>query len=256
MKLHSAMRASAFLALGAGLVALSLGFDSTGVPQAGAGGRPEPYYRDDELPGYPNALEYPLGDGLTVNGVPFRLSHFTTDDPAARVRDYYLAAFEKMNAPHKLFKTAGGGFTITAAVSGGASQAVVAIAPHKDVTEVFPSVFPMMAGPPEDILGDTDLPYSPTAVGVMKVSDKARMGDVFTWQEPLSTVAGAMARLKEELPRRGWALTSFQPRLPKGEGHLVALKGPRQVRLALTPYRSQSQGVSVVAVYTPVEALP
>ncbi len=248
MKLKPLRRVVASLLLAAGLIAASLDLGSEGAPPASAAPRTA-YYSDDELPAYPNAMEYPLGQDLAVNGVSFRLSHFSTPDSAERVRDYYLAFFEQMNAPAKLHRTQGGGFNITAAVAGGASHAVVAIAPRKNVTEVFPSVFPLQVTAADPVVDDTRVPFSPSAVGIMKVADKAGGAEAFTWQEPSMTVQAAAAYFKDELPKRGWAVARFEQRFGKGGAEVTATKGERKVTLHVSPYRTQAQGASVLATY-------
>lgn len=249
MKLKSLRRVLASLLLAAGLIAASLDLGSEGAPAMAATPRTA-YYSDDELPAYPNAMEYPLGQDLAVNGVAFRLSHFSTPDPAERVRDYYLAFFEQMNAPAKVHRTRDGGFNITAAVSGGASHAVVAIAPRKGVTEVFPSVFPLQVTAAEPVVDDTRVPFSSSAVGIMKVADKADSTEAFTWQEPTMTVQAAAAYFKDELPKRGWSVVGYDLHFGQGGGaQVAAIKGERKVILHLSRFRTLPQGTSVLATY-------
>lgn len=238
--------------LAAGLVAGSLGLDSSGAPPATAAGPRATYYADDELPAYPDALEYPLGEDLAVNGLPFRLSHFSTPDPAAKVRDYYLAVFEQWKAPAKVTATRGGGFNVTATVAGGATHVVVAISPRKGSTEVFPSAFPLSVTQADPVVDDQDVPFSPSAVGIMKLADRAKGGETFSWQEPTLSVAAAAAWLKDELPKRGWNLARFDLHGGKGGAQVSAVKGERRLTLHLSPYRSQAQGASVMALYDKV----
>ena len=249
MKLHSILRVAASVLLAAGLVAASLGLGPSATPPASAAPPRTTYYADDELPAYPNALEYPLGDDLSVNGLSFRLSHFSTPDPADQVRDYYLAVFEQWKAPAKVIRTRGGGYNVTATVAGGATHAVVAISPRKGSTEVFPSVFPLQVTTADPVVDDQDVPFSPSAVGIMKLADKGKDGETYSWQEPTMTVGAAAAWLKDELPRRGWGLTRSDLHVGKGGAEVGAVKGERRVTLHLSPYRSQPQGASVLAVY-------
>jgi hypothetical protein len=255
MNLNSLCRLAASLLLAAGLIAGSLDLGAGDAPPASAAHRAA-YYADDELPAYPNAMEYPLGQELAVNGVAFRLSHFSTPDSPERVRDYYLAVFEQWKVPVKVHRPQGGGFNITATVGGGASQAVVAIAPRKDVTEVFPSVFPLQVTAAEPVVDDTRVPFSPSAVGIMKVADKADSTEAFTWQEPTMTVAGAAAYFKDELPKRGWAVVHCDLHFGKGGAEVSAIQGGRRVTLHLSPYRTQPQGASVLATYDQREEQP
>ena len=250
MKLSTLARTLASALLATGLVAGSLQLGPGQATQASAAPPLAPYYQDDELPAYPNSLEFPLGEALAVNGLPVRISHFTTGDGAQKVRDFYLQSFADVGAPSQVRHTSDGGFVVSATVGGGASQAVVVISPRKDETEVFPSVFPMTAQAADAVNADGELPFSDHAVGIVKVADKAvATGTALTWQEPLMTVSQTAAFLKDELPRRGWTVTDYSPRLLRGSALVKALKGERGVSFHVTPYRFQPKGASVMAQY-------
>lgn len=258
MTLNSLARLTGTLLLAAGLVAGSLELGAGGPAQAVAAAPLAPYYQDDELPAYPNALEYPLGEALAVNGLPVRISHFSTPDSAERVRDFYLQAFAEQSAPHQLRRTQDGGFAVSATVAGGAAHAVVVIAPRRDITEVFPSIFPMaVEAAPEGVADEAEVPFSETAVGVMRVADKAAAdGDALTWQEPLMSASQTAAFLRSELPKRGWTLTVSDARFGRGGARLEAMKAGRTATFHITPYRSQAQGATVLARYDAAEVLP
>jgi hypothetical protein len=244
--------------LGVGLVAAALQLGGGREQTAVAAPPMAPYFADDELPVYPNASEYPLGDALSVNGLPMRLPHFSTGDSAVRVRDFYLEAFARMGVKTRLISTMDGGFSVSAVVSGGSGQAVVLIAPRGRTTEVFPSVFPVAADALEPQVADSDVPFSPNAVGLLKLGDKADgQGEAVNWQEPLMKVSEAAAFVKDEMARRGWGIAQFdQHHGSKGSGaRVVALKAGRKAVFLLTPYQHQPVGAAVVAQYATEESL-
>jgi hypothetical protein len=241
----------AVVLLGLGLVAAAVELGGSGEQRAVASPPMAPYYGDDELPAYPNAGEFPLGDALTVNGLPMRLSHFSTNDTPAQVRDFYLDAFARMGSKTTIQKTKDGGFAVTAMVNGGDGEAVVVIAPHGHSTEVFPSVFPMSADTAEAQVADSDVPYSANAVGLLKLGDKADgQGEAVNWQEPLLRLAEGAAFIRDEVGRRGWTVTDFNAHYGRGnQARVTATKGGRKASFYLTPYKQQPTGVSVMAQF-------
>lgn len=231
------------------MVAGSLQLGSSDEPLAhAASGRFSPFYAEDELPAFPNALEYPLGDDLSVNGVPVRLSHFTTRTSAIEVRDFYLREFEAREVPTKLVRTKDGGFSIAGMIAGGRAQAVVVIAPGESETDVFPSVYPFTLSEAEiaETVPDDDVPFSDGAVAIMKIADQGK-GDVVTYQEPLLSMNAAVAHVKTQMSARGWTIRAAESGRQLSQIELV--RGPRTARINLTPYQYQPTGVSVVAEY-------
>jgi hypothetical protein len=225
--------------LATGLVAGSLQTSGGDREQAVASSIPSLYYREDELPAYPNAAELPLGDSLAINGIGVRLSHFTTADSPEVVRDFYLRWFSEMGAPLQQRETKDGGFVVTATIAGGSGQAVVAIAPRGKATDVFPSVFPMSADASE-AQSLEEIPFSPNAVGILRVADsQTTEGTALTWQEPVMTAPETIAWLREGLSGRGW-------RIVKSTGlQIVADRGGRTAHFQVTRYRFQDKGASV-----------
>ncbi|MGI5864661.1 MAG: hypothetical protein ACOX6T_21795 [Myxococcales bacterium] len=231
------------------VVAGSLQLGSTDGPTAHADpGRFSPYYSDDELPAYPNALEYPLGDDLSVNGVPVRLSHFTTRASAIEVRDFYLREFAARGVPTKVVKADNGGFTVAGMVAGGAAQAVVVIAPGETETDVFPSVYPFALSESElaDTVPDEEVPFSDAAVAIMKFADKGQ-GEVVTYQEPLLPMNAALDHIKRQMSARGWSLTAAES--SRKLARLEFARGGRTARINLTAFQYSAAGVHVVAEY-------
>ena len=231
------------------VVAGSLQLGSTDEPLAhAASGRFSPYYADDELPAFPNALEYPLGESLSVNGVPVRLSHFSTRTPAIEVRDFYLREFEARGVPTRVVKSADGGYSVSGMVAGGAAQAVVVIAPGEQATDVFPSIYPFALSEAElaATVADEDVPFSDGAVAIMKIADQGK-GDVVTYQEPLLSMNQAVGHVKTQMTARGWSVTAAESGRKLSQIELA--RGPRTARINLTPFQYQPTGVSVVAEY-------
>jgi len=245
--------------LGVGLVAVALQLGGTGAQTAVASPPMAPYYNDNELPAYPNVAEFPLGEALTVNGLPMRLSHFTTPDSPAQVRDFYLEAFANMGMRPALHKIKDGGFSLTATVGSGSGEAVVVISPRGRTTEVFPSIFPLAADTAEAQVPNADVPFSPNAVGLLKLGDKADgQGEAVNWQEPLLKVSDAASFIKDEMSRRGWGITEVALHVgAKGTGaRVTALKAGRKAVFHVTPYKYQAAGASVMAQYSAEEAHP
>jgi hypothetical protein len=238
------------VALAAVVVAGSLELGSSREPVAHASPAPAPYYREDELPAYPNALEYPLGDSLAVNGLAVRISHFSTRDSADRVRDTYVQAFERMGARPQVFESTEGGFTVSATVAGGAGQAVVVVSPRKASTEVFPSVFPLAGRPGEPLTADEEIPFSENAVGVTRVADRAgEVGEVVSYHEPLLKVKQVADHVRTEMARRGWSMSALNEKLGKNGVQVDFVKGTRLAQFAITPYSFDAVGSAVVARY-------
>lgn len=231
------------------LVAGSLQLGATDEPVAyAASGRFSPYYSEDELPAFPNALEYPLGDNLSVNGLPMRLSHFSTRTSAVEVRDFYLQEFEARGVSTKVVKTADGGFSLSGMISGGSALAVVVISAAGEETEVFPAIYPFALSEDDiaETVPDEDVPFSNGAVGIMKIGDQGQ-GQVVTYQEPLLSMNAAVEHVKTQMVARGWSIRAAEAGRKLSQIELV--RGAQTARINLTPYQSQPTGVSVVAEY-------
>ena len=235
--------------MGVALVAAGLGLGSSAEPTAVAQMVPAPYYAENELPGYPNTLEFPLGDALAVNGLPVRLSHFSTKDPALRVRDFYVDFFAAQGAPHKVIPTTDGGFTVAGLVAGGKAQAVVVISPRKLTTEVFPSVIPMSGETYGSLTPEDDIPFSNSAVGMTRVADHGQGGaEVVNYHEPLMSVREVAAHIDGAMIRKGWQGIESSALGKKG-AQAVYTRGGQRVRFAITPYSFEPKGAAVTAHY-------
>jgi len=236
--------------LGCGIVAGGLELGGSRTPQAIAAAPLVPYYSEDTLPPYPNAMEFPLGEALAVNGLPIKLSHFTTPDAPMQVRDYYYAYFRAKGSLASVYPTEKGGFTVTAVVGGGRDQAVVAITPRKGGSPVFPSLVPMDTAPGAALTPASELPFTEYAVGLSKTTEKgAGAGEVVTWHEPLMDKATAMAFVSNGMTERGWSAGERMEAFHKNSAQLTFHKAGRTAVITLKPFETQPVGVSVAAHY-------
>ncbi|MFN7132768.1 MAG: hypothetical protein ACK4N5_11855 [Myxococcales bacterium] len=232
-----------------GVVAGSLELGSTNTPVAIAAPPPAPYYADDELPAYPNALEFPLGESLAFNGISMRLSHFSTDDRVEKVRDFYLDRFARDGVPSQLITTSDGGYSVTGVVAGGRSKAVVLMIPRGNRTEVFPSLLPMAAEPGQSDIPEADLPYSSGAVGITSVAERAgAAGQTVTYHEPLMTLGEVRIHIREEMARRGWDPVN-DPVTAANRSLVHMQKDGRSVQFSIAPYEFEPKGAVVVAQF-------
>jgi hypothetical protein len=245
------LRGLAATLVGMGLVVGSLELGSSRPTEASAGAPPAPYYREEELPGYPSAPEFPLGEQLAVNGLAVRISYLFTPHSAERVRDFYVAELERRGAETRVVRTSDGGFTVSGMVAGGRSHAVVVIHPQGKGSQVFPSIFPMSGPVGEPLTPDEDIPLSPTAVGVVKVAEKAgQPGEIITYQEPLLTSREAAQLVREQMTAKGWQVSGVRT-LPDRGLELEATRGGRSARFTIARYQTRSVGSAVVAHYGP-----
>ncbi len=245
-----AQRVAALL-LGLGLVfaGLEMGSSGTGVPRAQAAD-PVRFWAEGEMPQYP-AMEFPLGDGLAVNGVPVRISYYQAKSTVEEVRDFYLQAFEARGLVPIAEPGVQQGWTVTALAEDGRSEIVVPILSQgRGRALVFPSIVPLGSRPsPEATAAFTrDLPLGPGAMGLMVVSAKDKPGEaIVTYQEPTEAALAVAGRIRDELGRAGWTLERFEQARPDGiVRHVVeATRGGARRQFAITPWPGQAVGAAV-----------
>jgi hypothetical protein len=109
---------------------------------------------------------------------------------------------------------------------------------------------------PVETIPDGDLPLSPNAVGVMRVTAHGEgAGGSVAYQEPLSTVAEAAQHVAAEMTARGWTV-SEKKQGPAGSAMVSVARGSSRSQFTLTPYRHTGRGVAVFAQYGKGEAVP
>ncbi len=257
VNLNSLMRALGAAAVGTGLVVAGVELGSSGVQAAQA--EPEPtalYYPDGLMPEYPSSLEFPMGEGLGVNGVPVRVSHFETKDSPERVRDFYLQELARKRLLPQVQGSANS-YVVSALAESGRSQIVVAIQSQKSGhTFVFPSLIPV-DGPVEPQPASAglaqELAMSPEAVGVMVVTAKDAGGArVITYHEPALSMAAATRHIRDELKRRGWSVAEYAEQVgDTGSGVVEATSGGTRARYTVSAMPAIRAGSTVVAHLSP-----
>ena len=246
-----ARRVAAVL-LGLGLVLGGLEMGSSGVPRAEAA-TPPPFWAEGEMPQYP-AMEFPLGEGMSLNGVPVRISYFVAKTNVEEVRDFYLQALEERGLTAWAEPGIEDGWTVTALVEDGRSEIVIAILGHSGgQVLVFPSIVPIDSKPSPEAAAAfaRDLPLGPSAMGMMVVSAKDKPRDaVVTYQEPQEPALAVAGRIRDELGRAGWSLHRFDTTKQEGfVGHVVdATKGEVRKQFTVTPWPGQAVGAAVAVV--------
>lgn len=246
----------AALLLGVGLVfaGLEMGGAGSGVPRAQAAD-PTRFWAEGEMPQYP-AMEFPLGEGMAVNGVPVRISYFQARSSVEEVRDFYVKALEDRGLVPTVDRGAQEGWTVTALAEDGRSQIVVAIlSQSRGRALVFPSIVPLDAKPgPEATAAFTrGLPFGPGAAGVMVVSAKDKPGEaIVTYQEPQQSALAVAGRIRDELGKTGWTLEKFDRGQEDGiVRHVVeATRGAARRVFAVTPWPGQAVGAAVTVQVT------
>ncbi len=244
-----ALRSSLASALGLALVALGVQAGAPDVPKAVAASRP-PLWAEGEMPEYPGALEYPLGDGMAVNGVPIRLSYLQAKVDSETLREHYLRALiQRGLAPHAS-PGMGGGWTVTAMTEDGRAEIVIAIlgkGPRESL--VFPAMVPFgtSADAGRGVLDD--LPLSPAATAAWTVTSNDKPGEaVVTYQEPDRPAGATAAFIRDELGRRGFELVEFRaPAGGRAEWTVEGRRGARRARLGVAAWPRAELGATVTA---------
>jgi len=233
--------------LGLGLVVGGLELGSGPAPAQAA--TPKRYWAPGELPEFPGGLEYPLGDGLAVNGIPLRISYFEAPADAASVRDFYVDALERRDLVTRTRLGVENGWTVSALSEDGLSEIVVAIMGRgHNRSLVFPSIIPLgVRADDQDVSKETVL--TPTSIGLLRVSAADRPGEsVYTYQEPNEPAYNAAIRIRDELGRRGWSLARFSPPEPGSSTKswiLEVQRDGRRVRHTLTDWSGASPGSAI-----------
>jgi hypothetical protein len=210
------------------------------------------YYPIGEMPEYPGSLEFPLGDGLTINGMPIRISHFFTTDPAEKVRDFFFQELARRGLEPHQSRSGKGGYAVWALDSAAVSQILVAIVPGKRKVDVFPSMVPIDAAPITGSISDEELPASENAVGMMKVEERAAGAGVVTYQEPLLKLEQITERIRQEMGKRGWTLGSGHDGASSGASStsIELQRGPRRASFTVTAYSSEPVGAAVTVHFS------
>jgi len=195
------------LLLAAGLVggALAAGAGGEGMAQAAA---PSRYWTPEEMPEYPGGLEFPLGNGMALNGVALRVSYFEAKASPDRIRDFYVTELEHRGLLPQARPGAGRGWTVTALTEDASAQVVVAILERgRAGSWVFPSIVPLDADPaPTDV--KSRLPASEHAAAILETtSADAPRESVVTYQEPRQSAVDCASHIRSEMARRGFEVS-------------------------------------------------
>jgi hypothetical protein len=245
----SRLKDASALLLAAALVAGGVELGSGNRAAAVAAPMPTRYWAEGELPEMPGSIEVPLGDRLTVNGLPLRISHFTMRASPEAIRSFYERELGRRDLEVRSASDGHGGYVVSALEPASASQIVVAIVARKKRVDVFPSIIPIAGAPGAPAIADDELPFSERAVGVMRVGDGASGSGVVTWQEPALAAEATVARIRDEMGRRGWDLVS-EPHKTSGSATALELRrGQRTARFTVSGYRSEPTGAAVAAQY-------
>jgi len=254
-KLILILRASAVVLLTLGVLAAGLqgGADGPAPAQAAPPGR---YWAPGEMPEFAGALEYPLGDGMAVNGVEMRISYYEARAEPEQLRDFYVEKFMEAGYLPQVTEGVSRGWSVSAPAADGRAQALVAIlrtGPNRSL--VLPSIVPLNPVPTARQLGREELPTSESAVGIMQTSSRDRPGDfVVTWQEPLQSAREAAGAIRDRMVASGWTLAEFaQPPL-KHQGHLLELtQAGRKASLTVAAWPGSQVGAAVTAHFSASE---
>ena len=248
-KVMETVRQAAAVILGVGLVFGGIEMGSSGVPRAQAE-PPASYWAQDEMPQYPG-MEFPLGSGLAVNGLPVRVSYFEAKARPEEVRDFYVRELEGRGLEVSVKYGVAHGWDVTALSEDGRSEIAIAIMESgKKKVLVFPSIVPLDARP-DSVESMTDLlPLSSKAVGVMVVTAKDKAGEaVVTYQEPLETTPKTAGYIRDEMGRRGWSLKSFEQG-PESTILVEVQKGGRTLHFTVVPWMGRADGSAITVQFS------
>ncbi|MGC4116616.1 MAG: hypothetical protein QM765_19005 [Myxococcales bacterium] len=253
------VREAAAVLLGVGLVfgGIEMGANSSGVPQAKAQEAPRAFWVQGEMPAYPG-MEYPLGDGLAVNGMPVRVSYFEAKATPEDVRDFYVRELEARGLEVGVKFGAAQGFDVSALSEDGRSEIAIAImrSGSKGKVLVFPSIIPLDTQPDSVESLTAELPLPKNVVGLMVVTAKDKEGEaVATYQVPLEGPLATAANIRDELGRRGWTLQKFE-KAQDGGTVVEVSKGAKKIHFTVLPWPVKQEGAGVTAVFSGFGAQP
>lgn len=250
------MRSARRLLRGSAIFLLAVGLVWGGL-EAGSGGEasavaspPAPYWAPGEMPEYPGGLEYPLGDGIAVNGVPMRITHFEVKANPERVRDFYVDELERRGLFPSVLPGAGRGWTVSALSEDASSQIVVSILEDgRDRARVLPSIVSLGSVAPEKSPFEAELPKSENAAGVMETTSRDRPGEAtLTYQEPSVPAPATAAHIRAEMVKRGWHLSENAANPgPSGSEVIETTRDRMRARFTVTPWTRSSTGAVVTA---------
>jgi hypothetical protein len=184
---------NAFSAATCGLIAVAV-FGTmlwVGAPTpshaAGRAGRPR-LFSPEEMPQYPGSFEVPLGEDLSLNGTPVRISTFVTDEPPERVARFFREGLRgHAHGPEEEWSADGCVLTLSTPM-GGPTRSIV-VRREGTHTRVFASLIPFSAAPVRLFPAPTgEVPYGPGSVAAMEVSEggRPRRGRVAIFHETAS----------------------------------------------------------------------
>jgi hypothetical protein len=240
----SLLRALGAAALAAGILWAGMKLGEVPEVRASPPTAPDRLYGEDEMPAFPNALEFPLGEGMQLNGLPIRVSYFTTEKSAADVRDFYRKAFQGQGL---VVRETGNvqGFTVTAGLGGTSTTRSIVILRHEKETTVFPSVLPVEATPMRLFHDeDVDVPFTGDSMGILDVKSAGRGGGRTVVYQEMQKMSVVEPRMTKDMKQRGWRFSSRQE--SAGGAALEFQKGSGRARVLLKPYDLERPGTGVV----------
>ena len=247
---------SVLLGVGVVVSALQLGPEET--TEAYAATMPVRYYNEGEMPEYPGSVEFPLGDGMTVNGATIQISQFSVNDSPEKVKNFYVDEFKVRGVEATSSRSDDGTINVVAPSSDGQTQYVFAILPKPSGkgSVVFPSAQPLDG----ELLAndeDSDIPFSPKAVGVMRVKSKDEQGGTVTYQEPALRTDEVTAFVSSTMATRGWA--QKESHRPSGTTNIHTLefrRGAIEAHFTISSYEKSKAGSAVFVRYGPAGETP
>jgi hypothetical protein len=238
------LRATLAAALAVGLFCGSI---FLGTPHEGrAAAKPtEPkrgLYADGEMPQFPNVLEFPLADGLELNGTPVRVSYFVTPRAAEDVRDFYQAEFARASKMPVDVKKIDQGYYLSVFVPASSMVRSVTIRREGAQTIAFPSVVPLGTAPTRMFPGeDPEVPYGPTSMASSDVlSNGEGAGRIVVFHDS-ERIGAVRARVDQWMKAHGWTAAG------RGKKDAAAYTRPgKRASVFLKAFDNDAVGTSVV----------
>jgi len=196
-----------------------------------------------EMPEFPGVFETSLGEDLSLNGVPLRISTFVTDQIPERVVQFYRSELSRLAMPAEERWTVDG-CVLTLVLPGSGTTRNIVVRREGNHTRVFAALLPFTASPLRLFPApDEEVPYGPASLAAMEVDDRghSRRGRTAIFHEA-ARIERVRARVNDWMASHHWS--SVRDYAPPDQLHYR--RGTERAEVRLKSFKAEPPMTSVI----------
>lgn len=201
---------------------------------------------DAHFPSYPGTQMYPMGEALSLEGVPVQMGYFTASASPTEVAHFYADAWSKEGLSLTL-STSDARAEVGAYDEAGQSMRSISAVRQGNRVVTIASVVPLQQAP---VVRGDDLPVPEAAMMVRRArsAEAGRAGQSVAYVLP-GALTEAQEQVKAALGHDGWSLLRATPQPKLAGASLRMAKGPASALVTLVAEpETRTVGVQIQTV--------